>query len=133
MIKKIKNPVLTLLATFVFLGGIHIMLLESILPKNYADFSLLYIYIFLFVISVVGIWGVLMVQKLNKEQMPMALLAYTVIKFLASLVFLLPDLLNQTDFTRPFIYQFFAVFFPILLIESIVFMRIVNDPNTENK
>jgi hypothetical protein len=87
----------------------------------------------LFVISVVGIWGVLMVQKLNKEQMPMALLAYTVIKFLASLVFLLPDLLNQTDFTRPFIYQFFAVFFPILLIESIVFMRIVNDPNTENK
>ncbi len=133
MIKKIKNPFLTLLATFVFLGGIHIMLLESLLPKNYADFSLLYIYIFLFVVSVAGIWGVLMVQNVNKEQLPMALLAYTVIKFLASLVFLLPDLLEQTDYTRPFIYQFFAVFFPILLIESIVFMRIVNDPSAENK
>lgn len=132
MIKKIKNPVLTLLATFVFLGGIHIMLLDSVLPEQFASFRILYIYIFLFTVSVVGIWGIFIVQKLNKEQMPMALLAYTVIKFLASLVFLLPELLDQTDLTRPYIYQFFAIFFPVLLVESLVFMRIVNDSNKEN-
>lgn len=132
MIQKIKGPLITIVATLVFLGGIHIMLLESVLPKNYAHFSLVYCYIFLLAMSVFGIWGIFMVQKLNKEQMPMALLAYTVIKFLASILFLLPYLLNQTDFTRPYVYQFFGIFFPVLLVESMVFMKIVNPKKQEN-
>lgn len=133
MIRKIKGPLKTILATLVFLGGIHIMLLEGVLPEDYADISLVYIYLFLLAVSILGVWGIFMVQKLNKEQMPMAILAYTVIKFLASILFLLPHLLNQTDFTRPFAYQFFAIFFPVLLVESIVFMKIVNSKDKENE
>jgi Na+/proline symporter len=132
MTKSIKNSLTTIVSALLFIAGIHILLLSYLLPESYTDISLIYIYIFLLVVSVLGILGVLMVQKHNKEIMPQALLAYTVIKFLASLVFLLPDLLNQTDFTKPFVYQFFGIFFPLLLVESLVFMRILNNPSPEN-
>jgi predicted membrane channel-forming protein YqfA (hemolysin III family) len=132
MTKSIKNSLTTIVSALLFIAGIHILLLSYVLPESYTDISLFYIYIFLLVVSVLGILGVLMVQKHNKEIMPQALLAYTVIKFLASLVFLLPDLLNQTDFTKPFVYQFFGIFFPLLLVESLVFMRILNNPSPEN-
>jgi hypothetical protein len=132
MINQIKGPAKNILASLIFIGGIHIMLLEYFLPDIYLDISLIYIYIFLAAFSLIGIWAILMVQKVNSELMPQALLSYTVIKFLGSLVFLLPSLLDKTDFTKPFIYQFFGIFFPILLIESVVFMRIVNKPNSEN-
>lgn len=129
----IKGPAKVVIGTLLFIGGVHAMLLEYFLPADYLDISLIYSYVFLGILSLLGIWAVLMVQKTHVEMMPQAILAYTVIKFLGSLVFLLPSLLNQTDFTRPFVYQFFGVFFPLLLVESIVFMKIVNKPNEKNK
>ncbi|WP_027421430.1 hypothetical protein [Crocinitomix catalasitica] len=131
MIKQIKSAYVTIISALLFLGGIHILLLSYVLPEYYTDISLIYIYIFLLVTSLLGILGILKVRQHNKELLPQVLLAYTVIKFLASLVFLLPDLLDKTDFTKPYVYQFFAIFFPLLIIESVVFMGILNSPSEE--
>ena len=131
MIKQIKSAYVTIISALLFLGGIHILLLSYELPECYTDISLIYIYIFLLVTSLLGILGILKVRQHNKELLPQVLLAYTVIKFLASLVFLLPDLLDKTDFTKPYVYQFFAIFFPLLIIESVVFMGILNSPSEE--
>ena len=48
-----------------------------------------------------------------------------VIKVCASFTFLLPFLLDQDENTRPFIYQFFAVFFPVLIVETIIILQMV--------
>lgn len=126
MMTEIKKSVLTLVAALIFFGGMHIMLLEYVLPESYADIKLIYIYIFFLILGSLSIAGVIAVKKHNKEQVLNALLAVTVLNFLASLAFLLPDLLNKTDYTIKFVYQFFGVFFPVLLVETLVFIRVVN-------
>lgn len=126
MMTEIKKNVLTLIAALIFLGGLHIMLLEYVLPKSYADIKLIYIYIFFLIIGSLSIVGVAAVKKYNKEQLLNALLAVTVLNFFASLAFLLPDLLNKTDYTIKFVYQFFGIFFSVLIVETLVFIRLVN-------
>lgn len=128
----LKNTLLTILVFFIFIGGLHMMLLEYVLPESYKRIDILYIYIFLLCLSEIGVLLLFLVSKNDETLIGKGFLTYTVIKILGSLVFLLPGLLNQDDFTKPFIYQFFGIFFPSLIIETLVILRLVN-ANTSKK
>lgn len=127
MKKKIIKTAINLLLVFAFIGGVHLLLLEFVLPADYKETKLIFIYIFLYFFIVLGMTGVYAVQKNNKEQLTNALLAFTVLQFLASLIFLLPELLNKDENTLKYVYQFFGVFFPVLLVESLILIGIVNE------
>lgn len=122
----LKNTLLTILVFFIFIGGLHMMLLEYVLPESYKRIDILYIYIFLLCLSEIGVLLLFLVSKNDETLIGKGFLTYTVIKILGSLVFLLPWLLNQDDFTKPFIYQFFGIFFPTLILETLVILRLVN-------
>ena len=102
------------------------MLLEYVLPKIYTQTAVIYIYVFLGLLSVLGIGAIFLIHKNDDTLIGKGFLAFAVIKILGSFVFLLPWLMDQDDFTRPLVYQFFAVFFPTLLVETMVILKVVS-------
>jgi hypothetical protein len=110
----------------VFLGGVHLLLLDYVLPKIYFQFELIYAYLFLVLLSVLGLMGMVLIKKNDDTMIGNGFLAYTTLKMFASVGFLFPWLRNQDEFTMPFIFQFFAIFFPLLILETIIIVKLTN-------
>ncbi len=123
---KLKQFLLLELLFMVFLGGIHYIVITNFLPPAYYDSKVLLIYVFLLALSLLGTWGIFAISKNDDSLIGKGFLAFTVIKILGSFAFLMPFLMNQDDSTRPFVYQFFAVFFPTLLVETLVILKLTN-------
>ena len=133
MTRKQLTQLLLIEALFVvFLAGIHYLLLQSVLPAIYNDFRVVYIYLFLSFMSLIGIVGIYFIQKNDSTMIGKGFMVFIMVKLFASLAFLLPFLLNQDETTRPFVYQFFGVFFPILLVETILILQIVKYVELQN-
>lgn len=58
-------------------------------------------------------------------------LLYTTLKMISSFVFLLPWLLNKDETSKPMVINFFIVFFPFLLVETWLLVRLLNSPLDE--
>ena len=71
-------------------------------------------------------------KRLKKTQRTSSIgknyILYTVIKMILSIIFLLPWLLYKDDSSKPMVYQFFLIFFPFLLIETVLLVRLLNLP-----
>jgi hypothetical protein len=134
---RIKNNnllgALKMLILFVvFLGGIHLLLLDYILPASYFQLQLIYAYLFLGGLSTLGIGAMFLIKKNDEGMIGNGFLVYTMLKIFASVGFLLPWLTDQNEFTMPFVYQFFAVFFPLLFVETLIIVRLTNSIAREN-
>ncbi len=129
----LKSALSTLFIFFVFIAGVHLMLLEYVLPEIYKQIQVVYIYVFLIVLSVVGVSLLFLVSKNDDTLIGKGYLSYSVIKILSSAVFLLPWVLNKDELTRPFVYQFFGVFFPSLIIETSIILKLINQKSSENQ
>ncbi|PZE16661.1 hypothetical protein DNU06_12465 [Putridiphycobacter roseus] len=110
----------------VLLGAIHFLIAKYLLPDIYFNYRIIFIYLFLLPLSLLGTLAIFYIHKTDDSLIGKGFLAFTVIKILGSFVFLLPFLMDQDDFTKPFVYQFFAVFFPSLIVETFVILRMVN-------
>jgi len=129
--KQLKNSLSSLVIFLIFLAGIHIILLEYVLPKIYTQTEILYIYTFLGLFSFIGISAIFLIHKNDDTLIGKGFLVLTVFKILGSFVFLYPWLANQDDFTKPFVFQFFMVFFPILLFETLIILKVINTIEAE--
>ena len=107
------------------------MLLTYVLPDIYMQFQVLFIYLFLGLLSILGISSIFLIHKNDDSLIGKGFLVFTIIKILGSLMFLLPWLIDQDEYTRPFVYQFFAVFFPTLLIETLVILKVISAIDSE--
>lgn len=134
-----KNPIKSLFIVLclflVGLGGLHFLVANFVLPKEYAQFQILYIYLFLGGLSLAGMAAIFAIQKNDKSLIGKGFLAFTILKMVGALLFLVPWLTNQDEFTRPFVYQFFAVFFPVLFVETYLILRLlkINEAQKEQK
>jgi len=124
--KQLKNALSLLIIFLIFLAGVHIMLLEYILPDIYTQVEILYIYLFLGIFSILGISAIFLIHNNDDTLIGKGFLVFTVFKILGSIVFLYPWLADQDDYTRPFVYQFFAIFFPTLLFETLIILKVIN-------
>lgn len=124
--KQLKNSLSLLTIFLIFIAGLHIMALEYILPTIYSQFQVIFIYAFLGVFSILGISAIFLIHENDDSLIGKGFLVFTVFKILGSIVFLYPWLADQDEFTRPFVYQFFAVFFPTLLFETLVMLKVIN-------
>ncbi|MFK8043927.1 MAG: hypothetical protein AB8B72_00425 [Crocinitomicaceae bacterium] len=123
--EKLHKLILLELMIIIMLAAIHLFLLSTLLPDIYFTFNVIYIYLFFTCFSLLGIYGIFLIQKNDETLIGKGFLALIVIKLFASITFLLPFLLDQDESTRPFIYQFFAVFFPVLIIETFIILQMV--------
>jgi hypothetical protein len=60
---------------------------------------------------------------------------YTTLKMLSSLAFLSDWMINKTELTLPFVYQYFAIFFIILFAEIVFLVKMLKlePPKSEKK
>jgi len=124
--KQLKNSLISLIIFLIFLAGIHLMVVEFVLSDIYKQFKIVYIYLFLGILSVLGISAIFLIHKNDDTLIGKGYLVFVVFKILGSFVFLYPWLADQDDSTRPFVYQFFAIFFPTLLFETLVILKVIN-------
>ena len=90
-------------------------------------------YVFLIPISVLGM--TIIARRYTKSQKITSIgknyIAYTALKMLLAIVFLIPWLLNKDENSKPMVIHFFIVFFPFLLVETILLVRLLNTPLDE--
>jgi len=120
---KSAKPILTV---SLVLLAVHLILLQFVLPEIYKQSKFWVIYLFLIPMTLGAIY--IIVKEKNKKDSSVGknFFIYMVIKVLLILVFLSPWLVYQNEFSRPIVYQFFSIFFPLLFVETVVFVRLVN-------
>lgn len=123
---KLKQFLRLEILFMILLGGIHYLLLTTVLPSIYMSSKIILIYLFLTALSLLGTWAIFAISKNDDSLIGKGFLVFTTIKILGSLVFLLPFILTKDESTRPFVYQFFAVFFPSLIVETMVILKLTN-------
>ncbi|MFT5778697.1 MAG: hypothetical protein ACI837_001653 [Crocinitomicaceae bacterium] len=108
--------------------AIHVTLVFAALPPIYVQSYFWLIYLFLIPMTVGALFFIVKAKVKKPKSVGKSFFIYMVIKMLLILGFLTPWLITKTDFSRPMVYQFFAVFFPLLFMETYVLVKLVNAP-----
>ena len=132
LLKKITLPILV---TSIILASIHGALIESEVFKN---FNLSYwwlIYAGLVPISLFGLGYIAHRYKKSEKITSIGInyIGYTVLKVLVAFAVLAPWLIDKDTSSKPMVAQFFSVFFPFLLVETILLVKLLNTPLDEKK
>lgn len=127
-----KTTGVFLLAALVILL-INVALIFSGIFAKYDLKDWFWSYVFLVPVSIFGLWFIALRYIKSKKITSIGknYLLYTAAKMMLSILFLLPWLLNKDEATKPMVIQFFAVFFPFLLVETILLIRLLNSPLDE--
>ena len=116
------------------LFGLHFGLVELNLFPNLQISKWWLNYIFLIPLSATGLY--LVAYRYRKTSKVTSIgknyILYTVLKMILAILFLLPWLLTKSDTSRPMVIHFFIAFFPFLLVETILLVRLLNTPLDEN-
>lgn len=126
MTKLFKKEFLRYCVFILLIATTHAVLLFKVLPEIYWLAQPWTIYLLLVPIELFGLWVIYKRYQTNNQSAMKNFLAFMVIKMILCLAFLAPSLLYKTNLTRPYIFQFFAVFFPLLFSELVFLVKILN-------
>ncbi|NOQ73049.1 MAG: hypothetical protein GQ574_13655 [Crocinitomix sp.] len=129
----LRNQVLRLSVFIIIIAAIHYLLLSSKLPPSYAEAQPWKIYVIMIPLTALGLLFIIKRYQKNNQSMVNSYMFYNVVKMLAALFFLFPWLIYKDVSSRPMIIQFFAVFFPILLFETIFLVKILSNYREADK
>ncbi len=121
--QKIALPVI-LVSAALFI--IHVMLVLFVLPPVYALSKFWLIYLFLVPLTLGGLYFIHRASKKTDNSVSKGFFIYMVVKMILVLLFFTPWLIYKDEFSRPIVYQFFLVFFPLLFMETYVLIKLVN-------
>ena len=127
-----------ILRTLAFIGviaGIHYFLLQNTLPPIYLKTSPWLIYLSILPVLVIGLYYIHSKHLKDNTSVVKTFMLYTTLKMLSSLAFLSDWMINKTELTLPFVYQYFVIFFIILFAEIafLVKMLKLEPPKSEKK
>jgi hypothetical protein len=124
----VKKTTLPFLSTSLIILVIHGSLVNlSVFPDYNLSFWWL-IYAGLIPISLLGLGLIAHVYNKTKKVSSIGknYMLYTFVKMVFSLLILLPWLINKDETSKPMVAQFFLVFFPFLLVETILLVKLLN-------
>jgi peptidoglycan/LPS O-acetylase OafA/YrhL len=110
----------------ILLFAIHAVLVFAVLPPLYAQSYFWLIHLFLIPMTLGALFFIVRANEKNPKSVGKSFFIYIVIKMVLIFAFLSPWLITKNDFSRPMVYQFFAVFFPLLFMETFVLIKLVN-------
>lgn len=129
----IKKTLLPFSLVAILLLAINAGLMLSGLLENYSLKLWWAVHLFLIPLTFFGLFFI--AKRLKQTQKITSIgknyILYTVIKMILSIIFLLPWLLFKDDSSKPMVIQFFLIFFPFLLVETILLVRLLNLPLDE--
>jgi general stress protein CsbA len=120
---RILRPVL-ILSSAIFI--IHLALLFLALPPVYFASKFWLIYLFLVPLTLAGIYFIQKKHLADSKSVGKNFFIYMIAKMVLTLLFLSPWLVYKDEFSRPMVYQFFAIFFPLLFMETFVLIKLLN-------
>jgi uncharacterized membrane protein len=121
----LRNELLKVLAFSALLAGIHYFFLWKTLPPKFAEASPWRIYAFLVPLTLLGV--VFIVKRFQNDHTSVinTFMLYTVVKMIGSLMFLGIIMFYLKEPGKPIVYQFMALFFPFLFMETRLFVRML--------
>lgn len=129
----LRNQILRFVVFFIIIAATHYLLLANKLPSIYAEAQPWKIYIFLIPITALGLLYIVKRYQKDNQSMVNTFMFYTIVKMVASLIFLFPWFIYKDATSRPMIMQFFAVFFPVLLLETLFLVRLLSNYRVEDE
>tara|TARA_B110000037_G_scaffold40411_1_gene49979 strand:+ start:20487 stop:20903 length:417 start_codon:yes stop_codon:yes gene_type:complete len=122
----LRNELLKVVAFTIVVAAIHYLLLWKYLPAKFADAAPWRIYAFLVPATILGV--VFIVKRFQKDHKSVAnsFMLFTILKMIAALIFLGIIMFYIKEPARPIVYQFFALFFPFLFLETRLFVRMLS-------
>lgn len=127
----LRNQLLFLTLFIALIAAAHLLLVFRTLPDLYQLTQPWFIYIFLFPVTVIGF--VMINQRYLKDETSVvkSYMFYTTVKMIATLIFLSQWIFPKNDLTRPFLYQFFILFFVFLFLEIRVLVQMLNNSTSK--
>lgn len=123
----LTKQILRLLAFFIIIAITHYLLLLNKLPTIYLASQPWKIYLFIVPLTGLGLFYIVKRYQKDKTSMVNTFMLYTIMKMVTSLFFLFPWIYYKDASSKPMIIQFFAIFFPILLLETIFLVRLLSN------
>ncbi len=117
----------------VVLATLHYFLLKNALAPAYTRVQPWKIYFFLVPIQLAAMVFIHWRYSKSKTDAMNAFMLVTTVKIVGSILFLSPWLFYKTSETLPFIYQFFALFFPFLMAETVFAVKMLNREDEPNE
>lgn len=123
-----------LFITAIFLAAVHAFLVYNIDRFASVHENWWIIHLFLMGITLIGVTLISKSYQKTGEVRSIGkmYLLYTTVKILLALLFLTPWILVKDQPAKDFIMHFFAIFFPFLMIETLLLIRYLNGPVGEN-
>ena len=125
MKKYFVNFTIVLLIAAGVIGGIHFLIYRA-LPEAAQTPQIFEGEIFIFILT----WATLMLMGYLLEKKPKsvgyAFMGMSMVKMIVSAIYLMPEILNKTDSTNSFIFQFFGVYFSFLAVEAVQTFQVLN-------
>ncbi len=116
---------------FVLFWFTHNLLVNQSGLELYQNSGYWRIYAFLVPITFLGIVYIYSKFKKDNGSVIKSFMILSIVKMLGSLTFLLPWLLYKDEYSRPFVIQFFLIYFPILFFETAILVKMINQPISE--
>ena len=123
---RIVNFAINLLIFSVILAGVH-YLVYKVIPEQYQPGGIIEMHIFMLLITVVVHFTMLFLLRKKTEYMGYGFVGASFIKMIICVLFLLPELMNQTETTNSYIFQFFGLYFAYLTFEVIILVKILKE------
>lgn len=109
----------------------HSLLLIKSLPAIYYNAQPWLIYSLLIPLTFVGVLYIHWKYQKNQTSVVNSFMIFTTIKMVTCFLFLCPWLFNKTEYTKPFIFQFFIIFFIFLFLEIRVLVQMLSNSSSK--
>ena len=126
MSREFISTVKPILALISVIALVHIVLVQYVLPEVYGNSKYWLIYLFLVLLTLGSHFFMVRGFVKDKNSLGKNFMAYMVVKMIGSILFLSPWLFYRNDYSRPIVYQFFIIFFPLLFIETLMLVKLLN-------
>ncbi|NRA10376.1 MAG: hypothetical protein HRT57_00300 [Crocinitomicaceae bacterium] len=125
---RVSSPVLVVMALLI--AG-HMAALFLGLPEIYLASKFWMIYLFIIPITLIAIYFIHKSFIKNSKSVAKNFFIYMMVKMIFTFAFLSPWLVWKDEFSRPMVFQFFAIFFPLLFAETFVLVKMLNPKSSE--
>lgn len=123
----LRKHIFLFLAVAVLVGLAHILLIAKSLPPIYAETQTWTMYVLFVPLTITGLVGIYRNYTKDQTSVVKSFMFYTVVKIIALFVFLAPWIVEKTPSTKPFIIQFFILFFVFLVLEIRFLVQMLNN------
>lgn len=131
MIQKMKNKSLFFyFLTIILIGFISYIIHSEINDDNKSSIiDLKYSYFFNFIVSILILLSVIFTARKSFDKTGFVFMGGSILKILASILFLLPIFINNEVNVLPEIINFFVPYFIFLIIEMVFSLKVLNSMN----